>query len=67
MVISPGLDNPLDFFVIFKHNQGFTFTNPNDFPSNSPGQPFEFIDNEKGEKVLVDSHQGKINRFKFTY
>lgn len=67
VAISPGLDNPLEFFVIFKHDQNFKFTNPKDFPFYSPGQPFEFIDDSEGEKVLIDSHQGKIFRFKFTY
>ena len=63
--ILPGLDNPLEYFVIFKHDQGYKFINPKD--AYSPGQSFEFIDDPKGEKILIDSHQGKIYRFKFRY
>jgi len=65
--ISPGLDNPLEFFLIFKHDQGYKFINPNDFPTYSPGQSFEFIDDPKGEKILIDNHQGKKFPFNFKY
>ena len=67
VAISPGLDNPLEFFAIFKHDQDFKFTIPKDFPLYSPGQPIEFIDDSLGEKIVVDSHKGKIFPFKFKY
>lgn len=67
VAVSPSLGNPLEFFIIFKHKQGYKFISPKDFPTNSPGQPFEFIEDSKGEKVLLDSHQGKSFRFTFTY
>ena len=63
--ISPGLDNPLDDFTIFKHDQGLKFIIPKE--AYSPGQSIEFIDDPKGEKIIIDSHQGKVFRFKFTY
>jgi len=65
--ISPGLDNPLEFFLIFKHDQGYKFINPKDSPTYSPGQSFEFIDDPKGEKILIDNHQGKKFPFNFKY
>lgn len=63
--ILPNLDNPLEFFVIFKHDQSFKFIIPEDFPFS--GQYFEFIDDSKGEKILIDSHRGKSFRFEFKY
>jgi len=63
--ISPGLDNPLDDFTIFKYDQGLKFIIPKE--AYSPGQSIEFIDEPKGEKIIIDSHQGKVFRFKFTY
>jgi len=63
--ISPGLDNPLDDLTIFKHDQGLKFIIPKE--AYSPGQSIEFIDDPKGEKIIIDSHQGKVFRFKFTY
>jgi CubicO group peptidase (beta-lactamase class C family) len=65
--ISPGFDNPLDYFIIFKHDQGYKFINPKEFPAYAPGQSFEFIDDPEGEKVLIDNHQGKKFPFKFNY
>lgn len=65
--IFPDLDNPAEILFIFKHNQGFKFTIPKDFPFNSPRQQFEFMDDSEGEKFILDSHQGKEFRFKFTY
>ncbi|MHA2181034.1 MAG: serine hydrolase domain-containing protein [Promethearchaeota archaeon] len=67
VAISPGLDNPLEFFSILKHDQGFKFIIPKDYPLYSPGQPIEFIDDYEGGKILVDSHQGKLFPFKFNY
>ncbi|MHA2339475.1 MAG: serine hydrolase domain-containing protein, partial [Candidatus Hodarchaeales archaeon] len=46
--IAPGLDNPLDYFIIFKHDQGYKFINPKEFPAYAPGQSFEFIDDPEG-------------------
>ena len=63
--IAPVLDNPLEFFIIYKHDKDFKFTIPKGFPSS--GQPFEFVDGSDGEKILIDAHQGKIIRFKFKY
>ncbi|MHA1931860.1 MAG: hypothetical protein ACW96X_04920, partial [Promethearchaeota archaeon] len=67
VAISPDLDNPLEFFAIFKHDQDFKFTMPKDFPLYSPGQPIEFKDDSEGGKILVDSHKGKVFPFKFKY
>jgi CubicO group peptidase (beta-lactamase class C family) len=67
VAISPDLDNPMEFFAIFKHDQGLKFMFPKDFPLYSPGQPIEFIDDSDGGKILVDSHQGKVLPFKFKY
>ena len=63
--ITPKLDNPLEGFTIYKQEQDLKFTIPKGFPSS--GQPFEFIDGSEGEKILIDAHQGKYPRFKFTY
>jgi len=63
--ILPDLDNPLELFAIFKHDQGFKFIIPEDILAS--GQPFEFIDDSEGEKILIDNHQGKVLRFKFEY
>jgi hypothetical protein len=65
--IAPGLDNPLDYFIIFKHDQGYKFINPKEFPAYAPGQSFEFIDDPEGEKIVMDNHQGKKFPFKFNY
>ncbi|MHA2010155.1 MAG: serine hydrolase domain-containing protein [Promethearchaeota archaeon] len=65
--IAPGLDNPLDYFIIFKHDQGYKFINPKEFPAYAPGQSFEFIDDPEGEKIVIDNHQGKKFPFKFNY
>ncbi|MHA2035272.1 MAG: serine hydrolase domain-containing protein [Promethearchaeota archaeon] len=67
VAISPDLDNPLEFFAIFNHDQDFKFTIPKDFPLYSPGQPIEFIDDSERGKILVDSHQGKVFPFNFKY
>ncbi|MFX0081700.1 MAG: serine hydrolase domain-containing protein [Candidatus Hodarchaeota archaeon] len=63
--IAPGLDNPIEIFIIYEHDQGFKFIIPKGFPWS--GQPFEFIDGLKGEKILIDAHKGKLFRFYFKY
>jgi CubicO group peptidase (beta-lactamase class C family) len=65
--IAPGLDNPLEFFSIFKHEKDYKFISPTEPPTYAPGQSIEFIDDPKGEKILIDSHQGKVSRFEFKY
>jgi CubicO group peptidase (beta-lactamase class C family) len=63
--ISPGLDNPVEDFTIFKHNQGYKFIIPKHV--YSPGESIEFIDDPKGEKIVIDSHGGEVFRFEFEY
>jgi len=65
--IAPGLDNPIEYFIIYKHDSGYKFINPKEFPAYAPGQSFEFVDGPEGIKVLIDNHQGKRFPFKFEY
>jgi CubicO group peptidase (beta-lactamase class C family) len=61
------IGSKLDYFIIFKHDQGYKFINPKEFPAYAPGQSFEFIDDPEGEKIVMDNHQGKKFPFKFNY
>ena len=65
--IEPGLDNPMDFFGIFKHEQDYRFVETKENYTYYPGESFEFVDSPEGEKVLIESHKGKMFPYKFKY
>jgi hypothetical protein len=65
--IEPGLDNPMDFFGIFKHEQDYRFVETKENYTYYPGESFEFVDGPEGEKVLIESHKGKMFPYKFKY
>ncbi|MHA1222923.1 MAG: serine hydrolase domain-containing protein [Candidatus Heimdallarchaeaceae archaeon] len=65
--LNPHLDDPIESFQIFKHKEAKKFIAPKTLPFASPGESIEFIDSPEGEKILIDSHGGQVNRFHFSY
>ena len=67
VLISPGTINPKEVFQIFDNLGDNKFKAPKEQAYSSPGQVIEFIDGPEGEKIFLDSHKGKNNRFSFVY
>ncbi|MHA1198010.1 MAG: serine hydrolase domain-containing protein [Candidatus Heimdallarchaeaceae archaeon] len=63
----PRDDDPTEFLQIFKHDKEYRFIAPKEPAFASPGQPVEFIDGPDGDKIFIDSHKGKAEKFKFNY
>ncbi|UCH03050.1 MAG: beta-lactamase family protein, partial [Candidatus Bathyarchaeota archaeon] len=64
--IQPDSENPMDFFRSFEHDRDFKFIETKESPIYA-GESFEFVDDPEGEKILIESHQGKMFPYQFEY
>jgi len=67
VMIGPDADNPAEFLRFYEHTEGYKFKAPEEPYNASPGEQIEFIDGPDEEKIFVDSHGGRIRKFKFNY
>ncbi|NHJ05526.1 MAG: hypothetical protein EAX90_11930 [Candidatus Heimdallarchaeota archaeon] len=67
VIIAPDADNPAEFLRFYDHIEGYKFKAPEEPYNASPGEQIEFIDGPDDDKIFVDSHCGRIKRFKFSY
>ncbi|MHA1187924.1 MAG: serine hydrolase domain-containing protein, partial [Candidatus Heimdallarchaeota archaeon] len=67
VLVSPGLDNPSDYFYILEHVKDLKFKNPKEMSYSSPGQVIDFVKDSKGKMIFVDSHHGENKRYEFSY
>jgi len=67
VILSPGLENPVDSIQIYEHLKGLTFKAPKEMSFASPGQEIEFVKGPDGKMIFVDSHRGENKRFEFSY
>ncbi|MFX0091692.1 MAG: serine hydrolase domain-containing protein [Candidatus Hodarchaeota archaeon] len=63
--ISPQMDVPTEFMMIYNQKAKREFIIPPDFPTGSPGQTFKFL--EKDGEIVIESSGSIIKRFEFNY
>jgi hypothetical protein len=64
VLASPDADDPASTLQILEHEGGYRFRTPSGHLFTASGEFIKFVDGPNREKILVNSHGGKVRRLK---